>query len=265
MTGLDPFAPDALDTSLAAMVKNMERRWGLSLVSFVPPEARERLLAVQRQVAGLAGGGPPQADLRAGRPYVEFRQPAQLHTTQFTLTRSDPAGPIQAAAFVKPGAGLYQLFDIINDISGRTPPFQVRLERLAMAYDGLGLVLLGETADARSRQTRQALLRALNQSLPRHFNLSQRDWDAEPSAFHKLHCTLGYLKRQPPGGHSAFIRGIEGSVFEALTFSVRDVTLVHHTSRSLAIPSQGAVTFPLGKRIQLSEDEFSAALNLAVD
>jgi hypothetical protein len=264
MTSIDPFAPDALDTTVAALVKNMERRWGLTLVSFVPPEAQERLLDVQRHIAGL-GGAEAQAGLRAGRPYLEFRQPAQFHTTQFTLTRSDPAGPIRAAAFVKPGASLYQLFSIINDISGRTAPFQVRLDRLEVAYDGLGLVLLGEAADAGSRQTRQALLRALNQSLPRHFNISHRRWDADPSAFHKLHCTLGYLKRRPPQGYSAFVHGVEHGAFDALTFSVNDVTLVHHTSRSLAIPSQGAVTFPLGETIPMSEDEFSAALNLAVD
>jgi hypothetical protein len=264
MAGLDPFAPDALDTRLDALVRNMERRWGLSLVSFVPPEAQERLLAVQRQVAGLVCG-QAQADLRAARPTVEFRQPVQLHTTHFTLTRSDPAGPIRAAAFVKPGARLYQLFAIVNDISARASPFQVRLERLAVTHDGLGLVLLGETANARSRQARQALLRALNQSLPQHFNLSRRDWDADPSAFHKLHCTLGTLKRRPAEGYSAFVRGVEDSVFDPLTFGVRDVTLVHHTSRSLAIPSQGAVTFPLGERIHLSEEEFSGALNLAVD
>ena len=53
-------------SALGAIVKNLERRWGLSLVSFAPEEAHDSLVDLQRRMGEL-GSGRATGDLRCGR------------------------------------------------------------------------------------------------------------------------------------------------------------------------------------------------------
>lgn len=261
MSNSDPFDTRTLETTLSAIVKNMERRWGLTLVSFLPPEARERLLQLQGRIS-RPWDGKAEDRLSQGRFYLELYQPRQLHCTHLTLTRSDPGGPVKAETFVKEGRHLFQLFETIHELTSQSRPFQVRLDCLRIAPGGLGIVLLGECIDDESPGYRQFLLSELNRTLPGRFNVSMRDWDTDPSEFHRLHCTLGYIKRPLPQGYGPFAERIEGIELSPLSFTLKDVTLIHHKQRTLAFPQEGSVDFPLGKRVDLSEDEFIRQLNL---
>ncbi len=261
MSNADPFASYVSEATLSAIVKNMERRWGLTLVSFFPPEVQEYVVQLQHKVSKLFGGHGKDS-IRRGRLYIEFYQPQQFHCTHLTLTRSDPSGPVKAETFLKEKNCLFELFRIIHSITSQTQPIKVVFDRLTMAHDGLGIILLGECADEDSIGCRQTLLENLNQNLPKFFSLSRRSWDIDPSKYHKLHSSLGYLKRSPPQGYITFADDIKRIGFDPLSFAFKDVTLVHHSYRTLAFPQEGSITFPLGKTVDMTEDEFISTIGI---
>jgi len=261
MSNTDPFASYVSEATLCAIVKNMERRWGLALVSFFTPEAQERVVLLQHEISKLWGECGKDS-IRRGRLYIEFYQPQQFHCTHLTLARSDPSGPIRAETFLKENRRLFDLFGIIHGITSQIQPIRVVFDRLTMAYDGLGIVLLGECADEDSIRYRQTLLANLNQILPEFFSLSRRSWDTDSSKYRKLHSSLGVLKRPPPQGHVTFADDIKRIDFDPLSFAFEDVTLVHHTYRTLAFPQEGSITFPLGKTVDMTEGEFMSAIGI---
>ena len=262
MSNTDPFAPDASGATLSAIVKNLERRWGVTLVSFLP-ETQEQVHAVQlqREISKL-WNGQAEDSMRQGRLYIEFYEPHHFHCTHFTLTRSDPSGPVKADSFTKEDHRQFELFEIIHGATSQTQPIEVAFDRLSIAHDRLGIVLFGECVGEDAARYRRTLLENLNSALPASFNLSPRPWDKDHSEFHKLHCSLGYLKRPVPQGYSAFVDEIKRIEFAPLSFTLEDVALVHHRYRTLAPPQEGGITFPLGKEVDLTEDEFVRKLNL---
>ena len=200
--------------------------------------------------------------LRQGRFYIEFYEPQHLHCTHLTLTRSDPSGPIRAKGFVKENHTLFELFRIIQGVTSTIGPFKAQLDRLTMKYGEFGIVLLGECVGEDSKSYRRTLIELLNEPLSKAFHVSFRSWDADPSKFTQLHSALGYVKRPAPNGYDALIEQIKHIEFEPVLFTLESITLVHHRYRSLALPQQGSVTFPLGKTITMTEDEFIQNLNL---
>jgi hypothetical protein len=50
--------------------------------------------------------------------------------------------------------------------------------------------------------------------------------------------------------------------FDPISVNFSEVTLVHHKYRTLALPHEGCVVFPLGKPLEMTEKEFCQMLNL---
>jgi len=261
MPNMDPFETFDLET-LLGIVKNLEKRWGLTLVSFLPSDAQERLVQLQYEISKLWNG---QSDdtMREARPYIIFYEPWQFHCTHLTLTRSTPKGPIQRKTLVREGHHLSELFGQIHEVTSRIHPINVKLDRMRISHDRLGIVLLGECSDDVSTKYRERLLAELNESLVESFDISRRNWDADPAQFRKFHCTLGYLKRPVPQTHHVFVEEIQSIRFSPINFTLESVSLVHHRYRSLAYPQEGEVDFPLGQKLNMTASEFVDNINLA--
>jgi hypothetical protein len=229
--------------SAPAAVKDLERRWGLTLVSFAPggsaaPLPRVQQL-VQRILDGRLGGRPDE-------PLVEFYDVEQLHCTHLTLTRSSAWGPVRLADFVKPGTDPRLLCDILADETEGLGAIRVRLDRLEVS--GNGFQLVGPCADEESVERRSRLLERLNERLPRYFRLGRRPWDTDPARHGSVHMRLGFVKR-PCDDFGALAAEVAGSVIDPITLSFDDVTLVHHRYRSLRPPHAGSLRFPLHGRV----------------
>jgi hypothetical protein len=258
MTNTDPFANGK---ALQTIVKNLEKRWGLSLVSFLPPDAQRMVVQIQNEITRRLHASSSFAE--PTQPHIEFYHPSHLHSTHLTLTRSDPSGPVNAASFVKEGHELFELFQSIQNITSQTCPIKVVFNSLAITYDGLGMLLLGECANEDASESRKALLQALNRVLPESFNLSRRSWDTDLSKYHALGCRVGFLKRPPPQGYGVFVDSIENLKFIPIVTVLESITLVHHRYRTLEFPQEGSLDFPFGQRLKIEEEEFARRLNLA--
>ena len=163
---------------------------------------------------------------------------------------------------LKKGHNLYELFRIINRVISEIQPINVKLGRLTFVDNGLGVILVGECYDKHSIRYRKKLLEDLNKDLPKCFNISARGMDSNISDFHKLHCTLCYLKRPIPMNYRSFVKQVKDLQFSPIIFNLEDVDLVHHRYRSLNYPLEGIINFSLGKKSNLSEKEFIRNLNL---
>ena len=187
MSNENPFASFFSEVTLSAIVKNMEKRWGLTLISVLPPDAQARVEQLQQEISKI-WGSYGEDSIRRGRLYVEFYQPQQFHCTHLTLIRSDPSGPIRANTFVKKSHNLFELFEIIHRITSQIPqPIKIELDHMKVSRDG-HIMILGKCKDECSARYRMALLESLNQALPESFILSRRSWDTDTSKYHKLHC-----------------------------------------------------------------------------
>jgi len=257
----DPFEKPDPET-LLEIVKNLEKRWGVTLVSFLPSDAQERIVQLQYEISKLWNGQIDDA-MREARPYVKFYEPRQFHCTHLTLTRSTPKGPIQREAFVREGHHLSELFGKIHRVTSQIHPINVELDHMRISHDRLGIILLGECSDDISAKYRERLLVELNESLIESFDISLRSWDSDPSQFHKFHCALGYLKRPVPQTYQVFVEEIKSIKFPPITFTLESVSLVHHRYRSLAYPQEGEVDFPLGQKINMTANKFVDSMNLA--
>lgn len=259
----NPFDPRGCGPMFAALIKNMERRWGLTLVSFLPREVHEPVVRLQQRIAGLLDiAGAP--DLRRARCCVELHPPEQLHCTHLTLARSNPQGPVRLHEFVRPGHDLYELFAETQAISSQLAPLQVQLDHLAVARDGIGLVLLGRCVGDGSTSHRQRFIEELSTKLGLAFQIEPK-WDVGPARCVQLHCSLGHLKRAPPLDYGVFVREMSQFQFAPVSFTLPDITLVHHRYRTLEFPQEGSVDFSLGQRVErveLSAEEFSRRLGL---
>lgn len=248
--------------TLSAIVKSLERRWGLTLVSFLPPVAQAQIIELQGCISGLWDKRPGENNIRHGRPYIEFYEPEQFHCTHLTLRRSDPSGPVLATVVLKGKSDLYQMFTEIHKVTSQIGPIQAVLDRLRITKDGYGLILLGECVGDASIKARTSLLKALNKSLSELFDITIRDWDNDASKFHSVHASLGYLKREPPQGYGDFVKQIESLRFEPMLFDLQTVTLVHHRYRTLAFPQEGYIDFPLGRVVDMTARQFLTKINI---
>lgn len=254
MSGANPFITFVSVDALSEIVKNLERRWGLTLVSFVPPKAQQEIIQLQSQLLARIDGGT--------RQYLELYQPESLHLTHLTLTRSNPQGPVSVDALVKPQHDLYELFDLIHAVASEIGPITVELDRCAVTYDGLGVILLGRCSDDVSLTHRRQLLERLNEALPAAFNVSRRHWDTDSAKYGDVHCSVAFLKRPIPQGYDAFRDGVKGARVDPIAFSLKEITLVHHQYRTLATPQAGSFSFPLGEKIRAARREFVQRINL---
>ncbi len=174
--------------SALAAVKDLERRWGLTLVSFVPSGSAAPLLRLQQLVQKMLDR---HLAVRPDEPLVEFYDVEQLHCTQLTLTRSSAWGPVRLADFVKPGIDPQQLCNILARETEGLGNITVRLDRLVLSDNGFQL--FGGCADEDSVGRRFRLLERLNTQLPGHFNLGRRAWDTDPAQHGFVHVRLGFV------------------------------------------------------------------------
>lgn len=243
--------------SAPAVTKDLERRWGLTLVSFVPAGSAAPVLEVQRLVRRLLDR---HTAVRPDEPLVEFYAPEQLHCTHLTLTRSSAWGPVRLADFVKPGADPRQLCQILARETNGLGAITVHLDRLELADNGF--VLRGACAAGESTDRRVGLLERLNQRLPAHFNLGRRAWDTDPARHASVHMRIGFLKR-PCDGFESLVADVASAVIDPITLCFSGVTLLHHRYRSLRGPHAGSLHFPLdGRAAGDRSDALFSRLNL---
>jgi len=256
-------APFSKKETLFPIVKDMERRWGLTLASFLPPDAQEQVESLQEKVKKIAYGNTRPADPSI-EPSIEFYKPSHLHCTHYTLTRSNAWGRVRIQDFVKSGHNLFELFEIINEITTQIPFINVLFSTLMFSFEGIGIALLGECSDVASVENRRKLLGYLNGHLKGAFNIDPRSWDRDPSKYHLLHCQIGFLKR-PIENFDIFAEKVCTMDFDPITFTVTDVAIVHHLYRSLSAPPEGVFSIPLGldQRNIISKNDFIRKLNLA--
>jgi hypothetical protein len=223
------------------LVKDLERRWGLTLVSFVPAGSVAPLVRVQQRVQQMLDH---DSAVRREEPSAEFYDVEQLHCTHLTLTRSSAWGPVRLADFVKPHVDPQQLCDILARETDGLGDITVNLDRLALSDNGF--VLFGSCADDASAGRRLRLLERLNAELPRHFNLSRREWDTDPARHRFVHLRLGFVKR-PRGDHASLVAEVARLAIGPVTLTFGEVALVHHRYRSLRPPHAGSLRFPLNR------------------
>ncbi|MCE7923478.1 MAG: hypothetical protein DYG98_10500 [Haliscomenobacteraceae bacterium CHB4] len=243
------------------VIKNLEIRWGLTIVSFIPEKAQRKLISLQHEVASILS--KDKEPVRTSRHYISYYRPEQFHCTHFTLTRSDPGGAVSKKSLFKSAFNESDLFGLLKSIATVLPPFQIELNRISLGKDGLGIILTGQCTDIVSIQTRTAMLEQLKHSLPEMMNISSRSWDQDSSRFHEVHCAIGYIKRVLPIDTEIFQQEVQSIKFEPIVFLLDTITLVHHRFRSLMFPQEGIVHFTLGNEKVMQPAEFIRALNLA--
>jgi len=255
---LDSLVPPPLQ---ATLIKSLERRWGLTTVTFLPQPAHRAYEEVCRDLPGLWSDDTTDP-VRDGRARIEFPDPEQLHCTHLTLTRSDPAGPVQSADFLKPGHTLEEVLETIRSVTRDLEPFDVAFDRLAIGRNRLTIIALGQCIDSSAMETRTRLITGLLEQLRRICNLAPRDRDQDPSAYRTVHSSWGIVKRSPPGGMDAFARRL-AEVNLDVRCRFAQISLVHHRHRSLLFPQQGHVVFPLGGEPTVPGDRFAEDVGLS--
>jgi hypothetical protein len=221
----------------AGVAKDLERRWGLSLVSFVPAGSAAPLLGLRQCLRETLDRRPATDE-----PVIEFYDLEQLHCTQLTLARSSAWGPVRQVDFVKAGVDPQELSDIVARETAGLGEIRVRLDRLVLSAEGL--LLYGGCADDDSTARRCRLLDRLNTELPRYFNVGRRSWDTDPARYGRVHMRLGFAKRRCVDCES-LVADVATSSFEPITVTFPDVVLVHHRYRTLRGPHAGSLRFPL--------------------
>ena len=248
-----------MDSSLdrAQLVKNLERRWGLSLVSFLPRAAAVECVGIQKEISAWCSH-LQEDNLREGRGFVEFQDCTQLHCTHLTMRRSDPRGPVLLGDLLKDDRGLAEVFDAIRGVTPRVEPIEVEFDRMVVRKDGLGIIALGRCLGNQSKTSRAVLIGQLVKTLEDICNLELRSWDKKNYA--SVHCALGFVKRPLECSRSLWNLKLAREVGIQCVFP--DVTLVHHKHRTLLFPQEGLFTFPLGSDVQATRDQFVEALHL---
>ena len=242
-------------------VKDLERRWGLTIVSFLSSSIHDAVRSIQDRLLPLAYPNHEHID-RRGEPAIELYSTHQLHCTHLTLTRSNAWGPVRAADLVKPGRDLFALYETILEAASAAPPLEVELTRLKVSSSDNSILLLGQCTGP-SAAAREVFLSTLNQRLPDTFELSRRDWDTDPAKYKQVHCRLGFIKR-PLSKPEEFSHAVSVFDLPPLGCILDAVTLVHHRYRSMKTPHEGIVAFRLGTKTQsrLSREDFIRGVGL---
>jgi len=257
-----PKPTPVVNADTAFIVKNLERRWGLALVSFLPWEAHEAVSKFQSKLARIAY--PSGQDIkREGQPILEFYESSQLHCTHLTLTRSSGWGPVRLQDFVQQGKTLFKLFEIVQQVTSKIGRISVTLRAVSKRSEGAEIVLVGRSADKESTEHRRLLLEHLNAELPGAFHISRRSWDNDPSKYDAVHCMVAFIKRIT-ADHAELIECLRNVEVKPISVALKDVTIVHHRYRSLRSPQEGMFSLPLGKDIseEVNPERFARELNL---
>jgi hypothetical protein len=269
MTKVPQINPFTKKDTLLTVVKDLETRWGLTLVSFLPKQAQGQIKLLESKIKDLPSVPKVTKQEKLSPtstidPPIEFYGLHHLHCTHYTLTRSTGWGPVCTQRFLKDGHKLVELFEIIHDNTSRMPSIEARLDKLRM-NNGRQIILFGRCSDETSVDTRRDLLKSLNTNLAKGFDISPRDYDKDPSKFHKLHCRIGFLKRPMPD-YRSFADDFNNLIwrFTPISFTLKSVTIVHHRNRLLRPPHEGCFSFPLGKDIsqKVTAHDFERKLNL---
>ncbi len=250
------------EEKFSSIIKNLEPRWGLTLASFLPQNAREDISKLQTAILNRWDKCSEYDNIQTGFSFYIY-DTSNLHCTHFTLKRSNPCSPIKRIDFVKSGTDLFELFKFINEIASEVQPFDGVLDKLEVKQNGIELILFGQCFSNKDIEYRSLLLKGLNDTLPDRFNLDIRKFDSDPTQFHKLHCCIGYVKRPHSIDFDNFKNEIEALKFDPIKFRLDKIQLIHHKYRSLAFPQHGIFTFPLGEKIKTTKEEFIMKLNLA--
>lgn len=246
----DPFAD--LRAAFDATVRDFERRWGLTLVSFLPSDEAPKVKSLQATISRVLDGLPQS---QQAEPTIEYYDTDHLHCTHMTLRRSSAWGPVREVDLVREDASFSDFFHLLRDTSLALEPITIVLDKLDVNASGLGLLLIGRTDDQTPAGARERLLSRLNADLPRILNLSIRPGDDNPANFHEVHCRLGFFKR-PIQNHVSFVEQLREATFRPMRVQLESIALVHHRNRMLRPPHQGCVELPLGMPLS---DEVSAA------
>jgi|ERR1035441_5069869 hypothetical protein len=242
-------------------VKDLEKRWGLTVVSFLPHSVHGLVRSLQDRLLLLVYPNGEHIE-RRGEPAIELYSGTQLHCTHLTLARSNGWGPVREADLVKPGRDLFALYQAILEVASYTSPMEVELTRLKVSAQDNSILLLGQCT-GESIGAREGLLSGLNSSLPDSFYLSRRNWDTDAARYKQVHCRLGFIKR-PLLNAEEFSKAVDALDLAPLTCTLDHIVLVHHRYRSLLTPHDGIVNFRLGASTPkpLTRDEFARALCL---
>lgn len=246
----------------STIIKNLENRWGLTLVSFLAPKAQKEIEAIQSKLFDCCNVVCPVPRDERGGHSLKLYDLSNLHCTHLTLKRSNPCSPIKKKDFLKPGAELFELYDILNEVISELSSFEGVLDNFKIMQNGIELILFGQCSKNVDIENRCVLLSKLMEHLPIHFNLDPRKYEQDSSQFHKLHCSIGYVKRPQLINSKKFTKIVESLKFPPIAIKMEEIHLVHYRYRSLSYPQEGIVTFEIGRKSLLNKDEFAKKINI---
>ena len=239
---------------LTAVTKNLEVRWGLSVVSFAPDSMTAPIVDLQRRLLA-----PTSSTRRDIRPWVSLHGPSHFHCTHATLRRSNPEGPVRLIDLAPGRSRLCDLLAAISEAARECEKIDVCFDRVCVGSDGLGLVLLGRTANNSSTIGRRAIMKSIADQRG-VFSIEGRGYDREDPS--NVHMAVGFIKQQPPGGLEKLASSLdEQSLDLRVTFD--NCTIVHHRRRSLEPPQEGSLCFEFGDRSPRKLEPLITALRLA--
>ncbi len=92
MADYDPFLTYISSETTNWIMRFLERRWGLALVSFLPLDAQQWLVQLQHEISRLIVGEQDN-EFNDSRTYIEYHNPEQFHCTHFVLARKRLINP----------------------------------------------------------------------------------------------------------------------------------------------------------------------------
>ena len=165
----------------------LEKNWGLFLVSFLPNDAVDQILGVQKKIAALCNETQTPS-VRDARRFIEFTEPKSLHCTHYFFKAWKKDGPILQQELVKPGYTISILFTEIRDILPKSAAQTVEIH----AGLSLGSVVASEgMAVGESVDVRRKLISSLNKHIPDALEIRSMPWYTDPEKFHEVHVTFG--------------------------------------------------------------------------
>ncbi|MBR8843421.1 MULTISPECIES: hypothetical protein [unclassified Pseudoalteromonas] len=244
--------------SVENIIQNLEKRWGLSIASFLQ---REDISKVQSEVNRFFEylGGLSKSISSDRMKYFEFLSPEQLHVTHITLCRSSPTGPIQKEKLLTPGHSIKEIAQKVSDASTNIDGIKVCMDRLGVSEDGTDLFVEGRLISTTSTY-HDKFIQPVSNSFDSISRLRSRKPKIEENHI-LLHCTVAFLKRKLPFSYEKYLKSINSYSFDCFEINLNNICLVHHRYRSFMKPHEGIARFYLGGRgVSPSIDELQIGL-----